>query len=64
MDFQDIEVLGIRMFFHPQNLENKNDKPWFKPWFNILLHTQSIVRATVESQCLEYLGYKTLTISC
>ena len=30
------------------------------PWFKILLHTQSIVCATVQGQCLEYLGYKTL----
>ena len=29
----------------------------FKPWFNILLHTQLIVFATL---CLEYLGYVTL----
>ena len=29
----------------------------FKPWFNILLHTQSIVYGTVQGQCLEYLGY-------
>ena len=43
------------MFFHPKNLENENNNPWFKPWFNILLHTQSIVCATVDSQCLEYL---------
>ena len=28
--------------------------------FNILLHTQSIVCATADSQCLEYLGYITL----
>ena len=28
----------------------------FKPWFNILMHTQSIVCATVDSCCLEYLG--------
>ena len=27
----------------------------------MLLHTQSIVCATVDSQCLEYLGYITLT---
>ena len=30
------------------------------PWSNILLHTQSIVCATVEGQCLEYLLYITL----
>ena len=27
------------------------------PWFNILLHTPSIVCATVDSQCSEYLEY-------
>ena len=32
-----------------------------KPRFNILLHTQSIVCATVDGQCLEYLVYITLT---
>ena len=42
------------MFFHPKNLESESNNPWFKPWFNILLHTQSIVCATVDSQCLEY----------
>ena len=31
-----------------------------KPWFNILLHKQSLVCATVDSQCLEYLGHITL----
>ena len=30
------------MFFHPKNLKSENNNPWFKPWFNILLHTQSI----------------------
>ena len=49
------------MFFHPKS---ENDNPWFKPWFSILLHTQSIVCAIVDSQCLEYLGYITLTNSC
>ena len=48
------------MFFHPKNLKSENNNPWFKPWFNILLHTQSIVCATVDSRCLEYLGYITL----
>ena len=51
------------MFFHPKNLKSENNNPWFKPWFNILLHTQSIVCATVDSQCLEYLGYITLMVS-
>ena len=37
------------------NLKSERNNPWFKPWFNILLHTQSIVCATVKSQCLEYL---------
>ena len=50
------------MFFHPKNLKSENNNPWFKPWFNILLHTQSIECATVDSQCLEYLGYITLAV--
>ena len=48
------------MFFHPKNLKSENKNPGFKPGFNILLHTQSIVGATVDSHCLEYLGYITL----
>ena len=49
------------MCFQPKNLKSENNNPWFKPWFYILLDTQSIVCATVDSQCLEYLGYITLT---
>ena len=49
------------MLLHPKNLKSENNNPWFKPWFNILLHTQLIVCATVESQCLEYLGCITLS---
>ena len=41
-------------------MKSGNDNPWFKSWFNILLHTQSIVCATVDSQYLEYSGYITL----
>ena len=52
------------MFFHQKNLKSENNNPWFKPWFNILLHTQSFVCATVDCQCLEYLGYITLTYPC
>ena len=46
------------------SLKSERKNPWFKPWFNILLHTQSIVCATVDSQCLEYLGYITLMHLC
>ena len=47
------------MFFLTQkNLKGEN----INPRFNILLHTQSIVCATVASQCLEYLGYITLSM--
>jgi hypothetical protein len=42
------------------SLKSERNKPWFKPWFNILLQTQSILCATVLGQCLEYLGYITL----
>ena len=42
------------------SLKSERNNPWFKPWFNILLHTQSIVCATVSGQCLEYLEYITL----
>ena len=37
------------------SLKSEINSPWFKPLFNILLHTQSIVFATADSQCLEYL---------
>ena len=40
---------------HPKNLQSENNNPWFKPRFDILL--QLIVCATVDSHCLEYLGY-------
>ena len=49
------------MFFHPKNLKSGNNNPWFKQWFNILMHKKSIVCATVDSCCLEYLGCITLT---
>ena len=39
------------------SLKSERNNSWFKPWFDILLHTQSIVCATVAGQCLEYLGY-------
>ena len=42
------------------SLKSERNNPGFKPLFNILLHTQSIVCATVLGQCLEYLGYITL----
>ena len=42
------------------SLKSKRKNPWFKPLFNILLHTYSNVCATVEGQCLEYLVYITL----
>ena len=33
------------MFFHPKNLiSEKKNNPWFKPCFNILLRTQSVLR--------------------
>ena len=57
------EFIQFRMYFHPEDLKSERNNPWFKPWFNILLHTQSIVCATVDSQCLEYLGYMTLMLS-
>ena len=42
------------MVFHPKNLKSETNNSWFKPWFTILLHTQSIVCAAVDSQCLNY----------
>ena len=60
VDFNPEFSFKFRKFFHPKNLKSESNNPWFKPWFNILLHTQSIVCATVDSQCLEDLGYITL----
>ena len=48
---------GVCVYWVNQKFKSEKNNPWFKPWFNILLHTQSIVCATVDSQCLEYLGY-------
>ena len=44
------------------SLKSERNNPWFKPWFNILLHTQFIVYATVLGQCLEYLGCITFVV--
>ena len=44
------------MFFHPKDLKIENDNPWFKLWFNILLHTQSIVCATADTSAFRVLG--------
>ena len=55
------EFIQFRMHFHPKNLKSEWKNPWFKPWFNILMKTQC---ATVKGQCLEYLGYITLTYLC
>ena len=30
------------------SLKSERNNPWFKPWFNILLHTQPIVCASVN----------------
>ena len=40
------------MYGAEYKLEKWKKNPWFKPWFNILLHTQSIVYATVYGQSL------------
>ena len=46
------------MFFHPKNLKSENNNLWF----NILLHTQPIVCATVDSQCLDSIIFKVVGI--
>ena len=30
------------MYFRPKNLKSERNNPWFKQWFNILLHTQCV----------------------
>ena len=52
--------MSNKVFFHPKKSWSENDNQWFKLWFDILLQTQQIVCATVDSHCLEYLGYITL----
>ena len=47
------------MFFSLKKLEKWN----LQSWFIILLHIQSIVCATVDSQSLKHLGYITLTLT-
>ena len=46
--------------FSLNNLKSENNNPRFKQWFNILLHKQSTVCATANSQCLEFMGDMTL----
>ena len=41
------EFIQFRINFHSNNLKSERNNWWFKPWFNIILHTQSIVCATV-----------------
>ena len=53
LDFNPEFSSQFRMFFHRKNLKSENNNPWFKPY-------QSIVCASVDRQCLEYLGYITL----
>ena len=48
---------------HQPPLPHKSRCAGINPCFNILLHTQSIVYATVDSQCLKYLGWIILAYS-
>ena len=52
LDFNPEFSITYRMFLHPKNLKSENNNPWFKPWFDILLHT-------VDSQCFRVLGIYT-----
>ena len=52
LDFNAKISSWFKMFFHLKNLKSENNDPWYRPWFNIVLNTQSIVCATVDSHCL------------
>ena len=52
-----VNTYPIQCMWQDISLKSEINNPWFKPWFNILLHTQSIVCAIVQGQYLEYLGY-------
>ena len=54
LDFSPEFSSWFRMFFRPENLKREKYNPWFKLWFDILMHTQSIMCVTVDSWCLEY----------
>ena len=43
------ELVSGSIIFHPKNMKRENNNPRFKSGFNILLDTQSIVCATVDS---------------
>ena len=60
MNFKYANTYTIQCIWQGISLKSERNNQWFKPWFIILLHKQSIVCATVDSHCLEYLGYITL----
>ena len=37
--------IQFRIYFQQKNLQNERNKPWFRPWSNILQQPQSIVDA-------------------
>ena len=47
MKFKLANTYTIQCMGQAISLKSERNNPWFKPWFNILLHTQSIVCATV-----------------
>ena len=51
------------MFFHPKDLKSENNQSHDLNHYLIFYCTTMIVCATVDSQCLEYLGYITLSLS-
>ena len=55
MKFKLANTYTIQCMGQGISLISKGNNLWSKPWFNILLHTQSIVCATVKGQCLEFL---------
>ena len=63
--FNGLKKTYLEPKFHIHNLKNKKSgqqSSYQKIWkILLLLHTQSIVCATIDSQCLEYLGCITLS---
>ena len=64
MKFKYANSNTIQCMGHNISLKSERNNPWLNPWFNVLLHTQFFVCATVKGQCLDYLGYITLAQSC
>ena len=62
MKFKQANPYTIQCTGQGISLKSERSNRWFKPWFNILLHTQSVMCATVYDKCLEDLRHITLSV--